>query len=166
DEFQISDPNLIYLDGNSLGRLPKRTVEYMDNAIERGWGERLIRVWNEGWIDAPSELGAKIAKLVGAQADEILVADSTSVNLFKLGLAALRAHPKRLKIVSDVFNFPSDLYILQGIIDLLGNKHRLDLVHSTDSVIISSDAVKDAIDEDTCLVTFSHVAFKSAFKYD
>lgn len=75
DEFQISDPNLIYLDGNSLGRLPKRTVEYMGDAIERGWGERLIRVWNEGWIDAPSELGAKIAKLVGAQADEILVTD-------------------------------------------------------------------------------------------
>lgn len=166
DEFQISDPNLIYLDGNSLGRLPKRTVEYMGNAIERGWGERLIRVWNEGWIDTPSELGAKIAKLVGAQADEILVTDSTSVNLFKLGLAALRVHPKRLKIVSDVFNFPSDLYILQGIIDLLGNEHRLELVHSTDGIIISSDAVKDAIDEDTCLVTFSHVAFKSAFMYD
>ena len=166
DEFQISDPNLIYLDGNSLGRLPKRTMEYMGNAIERGWGERLIRVWNEGWIDTPSELGAKIAKLVGAQADEILVTDSTSVNIFKLGLAALRAHPKRLKIVSDVFNFPSDLYILQGIIDLLGNEHRLELVHSTDGIIISSDAVKEAIDEDTCLVTFSHVAFKSAFMYD
>ena len=166
DEFQISDLNLIYLDGNSLGRLPKRTVEYMGNAIERGWGERLIRVWNEGWIDTPSELGAKIAKLVGAQADEILVTDSTSVNLFKLGLAALRAHPKRLKIVSDVFNFPSDLYILQGIIDLLGNEHNLELVHSTDGIIISSYAVKDAIDEDTCLVTFSHVAFKSAFMYD
>ncbi len=98
NEFQISDPNLIYLDGNSLGRLPKRTVEYMGDAIERGWGERLIRVWNEGWIDSPSELGAKIAKLVGAQADEILVSDSTSINLFKLGLAALRAHPKRLKL--------------------------------------------------------------------
>ena len=166
NEFQISDPNLIYLDGNSLGRLPKRTVEYMGDTIERGWGERLIRVWNEGWIDTPSELGAKIAKLVGAQADEILVSDSTSINLFKLGLAALRAHPKRLKIVSDVFNFPSDLYILQGIIDLMGNEHRLELVHSIDGIIISSDAVKDAIDEDTCLVTFSHVAFKSAFMYD
>jgi kynureninase len=101
DEFVIDDPNLVYLDGNSLGRLPKRTVRFMRNAIEQGWGNRLIRVWNDGWVNSPSELGAKIAKLVGAQADEILVTDATSVNLFKLAVSALRARPNRTTVVSD-----------------------------------------------------------------
>ena len=81
----------------------------MQNAIEHEWGERLIRVWNDGWVNTPTELGEKIARLVGAQADEILVTEATSINLFKLALAALQARPNRTKIVSDTFNFPSDL---------------------------------------------------------
>jgi len=166
DEFVIGDPNLIYLDGNSLGRLPKRTVDFMQNAIEREWGERLIRAWNDGWIHTPTELGAKIARLVGAQADEILVTEATSINLFKLAVAALQARPDRARIVSDVFNFPSDLYILQGIVDLLGKKHRLALVPSADSVTIAPEAVAAAIDGETALVSLTHVAFKSAFMYD
>ena len=68
DEFVIEDPNLIYLDGNSLGRLPRRTVAFMRTALEQGWGERLIRVWNDGWIETPTRLGAKIAGLIGAGA--------------------------------------------------------------------------------------------------
>jgi len=166
DEFVIADPNLIYLDGNSLGRLPKRTIEFMRNAIEAEWGKRLIRVWNDGWINSPTELGAKIAGLVGAQADEILVTEATSINLFKLVLAALRARPNRTRIVSDVLNFPSDLYILQGIVDLLGKKHHLTLIPSEDSITISPEAVDAAIEEQTALVCLTHVAFKSAFMYD
>lgn len=166
DEFVIADPNLIYLDGNSLGRLPKRTVSFMRNAIEDEWGKRLIRVWNDGWINTPTELGAKIAGLVGAQADEILVTEATSINLFKLALAALRARPNRTRIVSDVLNFPSDLYILQGIADLLGKNHHLTLIPSEDSITISPEAVEAAIEEQTALVCVTHVAFKSAFMYD
>jgi kynureninase len=166
DAFVIDDPNLIYLDGNSLGRLPKSTVDFMRNAIEREWGGRLIRIWNEGWIDAPSMLGAKIARLVGAQEDEILVTDGTSVNLFKLALAALQAQPKRKVVVSDDFNFPSDLYILQGIIKLLGAGHRLELIPSADGITIASEAVQAALNGDTALVSLTHVAFKSAFMYD
>lgn len=166
DEFLINDPNLIYLDGNSLGRLPKRTIDYMRQAIESAWGERLIRIWNDGWINTPTELGAKIARLVGAQPNEILVTEATSINLFKLALAALHANPDRDKVVSDVFNFPSDLYILQGIIDLLGNKHKLELVKSHDSITITPEAIEAAIDADTALVCLTHVAFKSAFMYD
>ncbi len=166
DEFVIDDPDMIYLDGNSLGRLPRRTVDYMHQAITKGWGQRLIRVWNDGWYHTPTELGAKIAKLVGAQEDEILVADATSTNLFKLAIAALRARPDRTKIVSDVFNFPSDLYVLQGIIDLLGRQHRLELIPSPDTITIDPQAVRAAIDRDTALVSLSHVAFKSAFMYD
>jgi len=166
DEFVIDDPNLIYLDGNSLGRLPKRTADFMQNTIEQEWGKRLIRGWNDGWINTPKELGTKIAKLVGAQADEILVTEATSINLFKLSAAALQARPDRIGIVSDVLNFPSDLYILQGIIDLLGKGHHLKLISSADGITITPEAVEAAIDENTALVSLTHVAFKSAFMYD
>ncbi|NJN98321.1 MAG: kynureninase [Anaerolineales bacterium] len=166
EEFVIEDPDLIYLDGNSLGRLPKRTIEFMRRAIEVEWGERLIRVWNDGWVHTPTALGAKIAQLVGAQPDEILVTEATSINLFKLAVAALQARPDRTKIVSDVFNFPSDLYILQGIIDLLGRRHRLELIPSADTITIDPAAVDAALDHETALVSLTHVAFKSAFMYD
>jgi kynureninase len=166
DEFVIDDPNLIYLDGNSLGRLPKRTVNVMRNTIEQEWGKRLIRAWNDGWINTPTELGAKIAKLVGAHADEILVTEATSINLFKLAVAALQARPNRAGVVSDVLNFPSDLYILQGIINLLGKNHYLKLISSADGITIAPDAVDAAIDNDTALVSLTHVAFKSAYTYN
>jgi kynureninase len=166
DEFVIDDPGLLYLDGNSLGRLPKRTAHFMRVAIEQEWGKRLIRVWNDGWINTPTELGAKIAKLVGARDDEILVAEGTSVNLFKLAAAALKAQSGRTRIVSDEFNFPSDLYILQGLIDLFGNQHHLTLIPSEDRISISPVAVESVVGEDTALVSLSHVAFKSAFMYD
>ena len=164
--FVIDDPDLIYLDGNSLGRLPQATAELMQNTIENSWGRRLIRSWNEGWIDLPSTLGANIARLVGAQPDEIIVSGATSINLFKLAAAALRARPGRERIVSDVFNFPSDLYILQGLIDFLGKQHTLHLIPSRDGIHIDDNAIDAAIDEDTALVTLSHVVFKSAFMYD
>jgi len=165
-EFVIDDPRLIYLDGNSLGRLPKRTIKFMEQAIAEAWGKRLIRIWNDGWVNTPTELGAKIAKLVGARPDEILVTEATSVNLFKLAVAALKARPDRTKIVSDVFNFPSDLYILQGIIDMLGNRHQLELIPSADTITIAPEAITTAIDANTALLTLTHVAFKSAFMYD
>jgi kynureninase len=166
DEFVIDEPNLIYLDGNSLGRLPKRTVHFMRNMIEHEWGTRLIRAWNDGWVESPTRLGAKIAKLVGAREDEILVTEGTSINLFKLAVAALQARPNRTRIVSDVLNFPSDLYILQGIIELLGKNHTLKLIQSTDGITIAPESVDAAIDNDTALVSLTHVAFKSAYMYD
>lgn len=166
DRFIISDQDLIYLDGNSLGRLPKATVDYMRQSVEFFWGERLIRLWNDGWINAPKELGAKIARLIGAQPDEVLVCESTSTNLFKLAMAALRNCADRSWIVSDVFNFPSDLYIFQGIIDLLGNQHQLKLIPTRDNITIHPDDIESTLDNATALVSLSHVAFKSAFLYD
>ena len=166
DEFVISDPDLIYLDGNSLGRLPRRTVDCMRRTIEHDWGERLIRTWNDGWLDAPAALGAKIATLIGAGVYEVLVTEATSTNLFKLALAALRARPNRTKVVSDVFNFPSDLYILQGIIKLLGGNRQLELIPSADSITIDPESIDAAIDSDTALVCLTHVAFKSAYMHD
>jgi kynureninase len=166
EEFVITEPETIYLDGNSLGRLPLGTAQTLQQAVEVEWGDRLIRGWNEGWMALPSRLAGKLASLLGAQADEICFTDSTSVNLFKLAVAALRAQPERRKIVSDVFNFPSDLYILQGVIDLLGKGHTLELVNSKDGITIVEEDLRKLIDEDTALVCLSHVVFKSAFLYD
>jgi kynureninase len=166
EEFVFADPNIIYMDGNSLGRLPKRTLRLLQQVVEREWGERLIRGWGEGWMETPTRLGAKIARLVGAQPDEIIVTEATSTNLFKLAVAALKARPDRTKIVSDAFNFPSDLYILQGIIDLLGNRHRLELVSSEDTITIAPEAIRAAIDQEAALVSLTHVTFKSAFMHD
>jgi len=166
DHFVIDDPDLIYLDGNSLGRLPKKTATLLAETIQHEWGNQLIRSWNESWIDLPFRVGAKIAQLAGAHPGEITITDATSVNLFKLATAALQARPGRKKIVSDVFNFPSDLYILQGIIHLLDQGHQLVLVRSENGLTISQESLSAAIDEDTALVCLSHVAFKSAFLYD
>ncbi len=166
DAFVIEDPDLIYLDGNSLGRQPRRSAALLEDVRQREWGERLIRSWNEGWYDLPQRLGNKIARLIGAQPGEVVACDATSLNLFKLAAAAVKARPGRTKIVSDVFNFPSDLYILQGVGSLMGGGYRLELIPSQDGIHISPEDIEAAIDRDTALVCLSHVAFKSAFLYD
>lgn len=165
-EFVIADAETIYLDGNSLGRLPRRTAAALQQVAQKEWGERLIRSWTEGWLDLPFQLAARLATVIGAQPQEVYFTDSTSVNLYKLAVAALRARPGRRKIISDDLNFPSDLYILQGIIDLLGQGHELIQVPSRDGIGVSIEDLQAAIDEDTALVCLSHVVFKSAFLYD
>ncbi len=167
DEFIIDDPDTIYVDGNSLGRLPRRTVTRLREAVEHEWGARLVRGWNEGWMDAPARLGAKIAQLVGAHADEVLVADSTSVNFYKLVHAALDLRPGRRQIVSEAVNFPTDSYILQGIVRARGGGHYITCVDTTDGVTIPTEAVIDAIAANDCaLVTLTHTAFKSGLVHD
>jgi kynureninase len=166
NEFVIDDPALIYLDGNSLGRLPRRTTALIQGYVEHQWGQRLIRGWNEGWLDLGQRMGGKIAQLIGAQPDEVVVAESTSTNLFKLATAALKARPGRHKIVTDDLNFPSDLYIFQGIVGLLGAGHRLEIVRSPDGIHGPVEALAAAIDADTALVSLSHTVFKSAYTYD
>ena len=166
DAFVLSDPDLIYLDGNSLGRLPRKTVERMRAVVEQEWGTDLIRGWNAGWYEAPGRIGDKIGRLLGAGSGQVVVSDSTSVNLFKLVMAALVARPDRKRIVSSVLNFPSDLYILQGCARLTGNQHHLYLAPSDDGIALRLETLLDAIDEQTALVTLSHVAFKSGFMHD
>ena len=110
-----------YLDGNSLGALPVATPARVARTVEREWGEGLIASWNTaGWIGQPARLGARIAPLIGAAADEVVCADSTSVNLFKLAAAALKLRPGRRVIVADAEEFPTDLYMLQGLAGLVG----------------------------------------------
>ncbi|RLD00684.1 MAG: kynureninase [Chloroflexota bacterium] len=166
ERFIIDDPNLIYLDGNSLGRLPKDTIPHLQNLVEEQWGKGLIEGWNKGWFEMPTVLGSRIAKLIGARDDEVVVCDTTSVNLFKLAAAALRYQAGKKVLLSDEFNFPTDLYVFQGVIDLLNDGHKLDLIRSEDSISISEENINNAITEDTALVALTQVAFKSAFMYD
>jgi kynureninase len=165
EQFVIDDPDLIYLDGNSLGRLLKKSGRYAQDLIERQWGQRLIRGWNEGWIELQSQIGGKIGQLIGAAADEVIVADSTSINLFKLALAAVNYHNGRSKIITDDLNFPSDLYILQGVARLAGRPLQLHIIPS-DGIHGPVDALAAAIDADTALVALSHTVFKSSYTYD
>lgn len=166
DQFVFDDPALIYLDGNSLGRLPKATAARLAQAVTDEWGRRLIRSWNEGWLTLPERVGGKIAQLIGARPDEVIIADSTSVNLFKLAAAALDARPDRTKIVTDDLNFPSDLYILQGAADRAGRPCRVEIVPSADGIHGPVERLAQAIDGETALVSLSHTLFKSSYTYD
>jgi kynureninase len=150
---------LIYLDGNSLGPLPRLARERLQTATDHEWGVGLIRSWNAaGWIEAPRRLGDKIAPLIGARKGEVVVADSTSINVFKLLAGALRLRPERRTILSEAGNFPTDLYMAQGLIDALGGRHRLRYAEGA--------AVADAIDSDTAVVLLTHVNFKTGWMHD
>jgi kynureninase len=164
--FLCVDPELLYMDGNSLGRLSVESLEAAQEVVKDQWGSGLIRSWGTNWFDAPRRVGEKIACLCGAAPGQVLVSDSTSVNLFKLVMAALEYRPGRKKIISDDMNFPSDLYILQGIIRLLNRGHELHIIPSQDSISMDLEAIFHSIDDDTALVTLSQVTFKSGFLYD
>lgn len=161
--FQISDDELLYLDGNSLGRMPRASRETLHSIIDQQWGDRLIRSWGEDWYQAPERIGEKIAGLIGARAGDVIVGDSTTVNLYKCILAALSMRRDRKVIISDVLNFPTDLYAIQGAIRVLGADHELRLLESEDEISISMDAYAAALGDDVALVTFSTPTFKSGF---
>lgn len=169
DKFLIADETECYLDGNSLGRLPLETEKRLQTLVREEWGTELIGGWNSGWIDLPKRIGGQIAGLIGSQPHETIVADSTSVNLFKLATAALRRQAPRGKIVTEASNFPSDLYILRSAADAAGVPHgrggglkpELVMVGEPGDVCIPTEQVLNAIDEDTALVCMSHVAFRS-----
>lgn len=166
NQFTISDPLLIYLDGNSLGRLPKATAARLQESVLDEWGRGLIRGWNANWWHAPVRVGEKIARLIGAAEGQVIVSDTTSINLYKLVMAALRLRPGRHRILSDTLNFPSDLYIFQGCLQALGQGYSLDLLPSTDDITPDLDRLDELITEDTALVSLSHVCFKSGYMYD
>ncbi len=157
-EFAL-DPGLIYLDGNSLGPLTHAAGRRVESMLHGEWGRDLIKSWNvHGWIDLPKRLGAKIARLVGADADEVLVADSTSINLFKLAAASARSRGTRRRIVSEAGNFPTDLYVLQGLVNLIGADVEL--------VVVPRERLLAAIDANTFLVVLTHVHYKSGERFD
>lgn len=166
ERFVIDDPSMIYLDGNSLGRLPVDTVKYLDKVVREQWGERLIRSWNEGWYQQNMRLGKKIAQIIGASSDEVILSDSTSVNLYKLAYGALKLQEGRVDIISDDLNFPSDLYVLQGLVKQFDDKHTLRLLKSSDGISADLTELLRMFSRQTALVSLSHVTFKSAYLYD
>jgi kynureninase len=161
----VCDDDLVYLDGNSLGRLPVAAAERCRAVVDRQWGQRLIRSWNEGWLDLPLRLGGQIAPLIGAAVDAVLIADSTSVNLFKLTLAALQARSDRHVVMTDDLNFPSDVYILEAAVRLAGPGRRLQILAAPDGLTQSVEHLSRHLGPDTALVVLSHVCFKSGFLY-
>ena len=155
--FTLPD-GVIYLDGNSLGAMPAATPARVAETVATEWGRDLITSWNaHGWIDAPRRLGAAVARLVGAGEDEVIVADSTSVNLFKLLAAACAARPDRTTILSEPGNFPTDLYVADGVARMLPGRH----VRT-----VTADDIVTAIDADTAVVLLTHVHYKSGRKLD
>src|SRR5215468_1092186 len=128
DQFLLP-PGVINLDGNSLGSLPRSTAARVSRVIEKEWGEDLITSWNRNdWMAMPQRVGDKIARLIGADAGEVVVAESTSINLFKVLAVALKMRPGRRMIVSESENFPTDLYMAQGLAKLLDRDYTLRLV--------------------------------------
>src|ERR1700694_354344 len=158
DEFVLPG-GVIYLDGNSLGALPRQTLPRLTQVISEEWGSGLIRSWNAAhWIDAPARIGDKIARLIGAKGGEVIVADSTSVNLFKLLAGALRVQPGRHFILTEAANFPTDLYIAQGLIEFLGGNHALRVVERSE--------IERSLDGSVAVLMLTHVDYGTGEIHD
>lgn len=156
--FNLPD-GLVYLDGNSLGALPRDTPARVARAITDEWGRDLIRSWNTaGWMDMPMRIGDKIGRLIGALPGETVCADSTSINVFKALSAALRLNPGRKVILSEPDNFPTDLYMAQGLTGLLNDGHRL--------VLKTPDEIEAALNADTAVLMLTHVNYRSGRMHD
>ena len=159
DRFALGGEPLLYLDGNSLGPLPLATRARIATVVSDEWGSGLVRSWRD-WIELPAQAGDLIgAQLIGAAPGQVLVCDSTTVNLYKLACAALDARPGRSVIVTDDDNFPTDRYVLAGIAAQRGCELRM-ISTDLDSGL-SAAAVRAAADERTALVCLSHVAYRS-----
>ena len=165
DRFVPTEPGLIYLDGNSLGRLPVATASRIRDVVDGEWGDRLVRSWPERWWDLADEIGGQIAPLIGASPAEVIVADSTTVAILKLTVAALKARPDRTRIVTDAMNFPTDVYATGAAADLVGGREII-AVPSVDGVHGPVDDLIAALDDTTALLTLTHVAFKSGYQYN
>ena len=158
DLFTIPS-GMIYLDGNSLGVLPVSVAERLGRVVQNEWGAGLISSWNTaGWIDLPARVGAKIAPLIGAASDEVIAADSTSVNLFKMAAAGAELQRPRRVILTELGNFPTDLYILQGLRAWLGEAVELR--------IVDRGQITDALNTDIALLVLTHVHYKTGALHD
>ena len=154
DEFVIRD-GLIYLDGNSLGMLPKRTAARMNHAVTQEWGEGLITSWvGADWVNAPRRIGDKIGKLLGAEAGEVIAGESTSINIFKALTAALSLQKGRNVLLTETTNFPTDNYMMQG------------LARFSDGALecreVAPDDVLEALDENVAVLLLTQVHYKTA----
>jgi kynureninase len=159
DRFVRADPSLIYLDGNSLGPLPRATQARIAEVVGQEWGAGLVRSWGR-WSELPGQVGDLVGEhLVGAAPGQVAVCDSTTTNLYKLACAALDAQPGRNVIVTDDDNFPTDRYVIEGIAAQRGGELRM--IRSDVDQGLGEDVLRAALDERTALVSLSHVAYRS-----
>jgi kynureninase len=150
---------IIYLDGNSLGVLPKNVSKRVTSAVEQQWGETLIKSWNEhGWFLLPQKIGNRLARLIGAERDSVIVGDSISVNLFKILSAALAQNRDRKIILTDSGNFPSDIYVAQGLTQFLANGYEVK--------IVAPEEVAAAITDKVAVVMITEVDYRTARRHD
>lgn len=168
-KFVITDPNLCYLDGNSLGRLPHATVKAVSDFVSHEWGKEVVTGWSH-WIDEAQVAGDLLGRAsLGAAAGQVLVCDTTSVNFYQLCLAAINARPGRKTIITDAANFPTDRYILDGIAKQLGLN--LVIIDNEDPAIaenelITADLLEKYMSEDVALVTFEVIQYRSGARTD
>lgn len=159
NEFYLP-PGKRYFDGNSLGAMPKLAAEQVQQTLTQEWGVDLIDSWNKHqWIDLPQKVGEKIARLIGASAGQVIAADSTSVNLFKVLAAALQLNSGRHKVLSQSDNFPTDLYMVQGLSALLGDD-RCELID------VPEADIETHLNEDIAVLMLTHVNFRSGKIHD
>ncbi len=157
-QFHLPE-GLIYLDGNSLGPLPKTAAARVAQAITSEWGELLIRGWNKaGWMDQPTKVGDRVARLIGAEAGHVVMGDTLSIKVYQALASALQLAPQRRVILSDTGNFPSDLYMAQGLAQTLGADYRLKTV--------APEAVLEAIDDTVAVVMITEVDYRSGRRHD
>lgn len=165
DEFLITDPEKCYLDGNSLGRLPKRTIERVNEYLTQEWGKKIVDGWSS-WIDEAQSTGDLIGRsTLGAAAGQVLAVDTTSVNFYQLCHAAVKARPGRRTVISDTANFPTDRYILQGMCEALDLK----LVLIDDEVgeeFVTTQMLAPHLNSDVALVTLSVIQYRSGALHD
>ena len=169
DEFVISDPEICYLDGNSLGRLPKRTIKVINDYLVNDWGAKVVEGWGE-WIEEPFATGDLLGRAtLGASAGQVLVTDTTSVNFYQLAGAALAAKPDRKTIIIDAANFPTDRYILQGFAKERGLN--LVIINNEDPAVsqherITPEILEKYMNEDVAFVTFEIVQYRAGARND
>lgn len=153
DEFSLPE-NAIYMCGNSLGPMPKKAAERAQQVVVGEWGADMVKSWNvHGWFELTTRLGDKLAPTIGADAGEVVVTDSTGINFFKVLSAALTLRPERRKIVMEGSNFPTDNYMAQGLVELLGDKHEI--------VFAEEEEIIKAIDDSVAVVCLTQVHYKT-----
>ena len=158
ERFLLEDPALIYLNGNSLGALPRATLARMESVYREEWGAALARSWDH-WVDLPARAGDVVGELIGAASGQVIVTDNTTVNLYKLATAALDARPGRRVLITDHDNFPTDRYVLAGLAARRGLELRM--LDTDIDQGLDPDLVRAAVDSGTALVSLSHVAYRS-----
>jgi len=158
DRFALPE-GLIYLDGNSLGPLPRSVSAHVTEVVQQQWGERLIRGWNDaGWMAQPGRVGDRVGRLIGAPPGSVVLGDTLSIKVYQALAAALAMRPERRVILSDSGNFPTDLYMAQGLIDTVDKEHTLR--------IVEPEAVADAIDDSVAVVMLTQVDYRTGRLHD